>query len=57
MVDYVKAEKAAEKRFNAEDKAWSGPKYIGLGLITLLICISVIYMMSATTGCSLQIVP
>jgi hypothetical protein len=56
-MDYVKAEQAAAKRFNAEDKAWTGPKFIGLGVLTLFICISVIYLMSTTTGCSLQIVP
>lgn len=57
MVDYVKSEQAAAKRFNAEDKAWKGPKFIGLGVVTLAICLTTIYLMSAMTGCSLQIVP
>jgi len=51
------ADEIAEKRFDEEDKRWTGPKFIGLGAVTLVICISVIYFMSATTGCSLQIVP
>ena len=51
------AEQVAEKRFAEEDKRWTGPKYIGLGVVTLAICISLIYLMSTTTGCSLQIVP
>ena len=51
------SEEAAEKRFAAQDKQWTGPKYIGLGVVTLAICISLIYLMSTTTGCSLQIVP
>lgn len=51
------AEDIYEKRFNEEDKQWSGPKLIGLGIITLAIALSLIYFMSTTTGCSLQIVP
>jgi hypothetical protein len=47
----------AEKRFDEEDKRWPGPKLIGLGAVTLVIAISLIYFMSTTTGCSLQIVP
>jgi hypothetical protein len=50
------AEEVAEKRFAAEDKVWTGPRFIGLGVVTLAICLSVIYLMSTTTGCSLQIV-
>ena len=46
-----------QKRFNEEDKQWSGPKLIVLGVVTLVICISLIFYMSTTTGCSLQIVP
>ena len=53
----VDAEQAAEKRFAEEDKNWTGPKFIGLGIVTLAICLSLIYFMSTTTGCSLQIVP
>ena len=51
------SEEAAEKHFAEQDKRWTGPKYIGLGIVTLAICISLIYLMSTTTGCSLQIVP
>lgn len=51
------AEEIAEKRFDEEDKQWAGPKLIGLGVVTLAIAISLIYFMSRTTGCSLQIVP
>jgi hypothetical protein len=51
------AEEIAQKQFDADDKAWNGPKLIVLGLVTLTICITTIYLMSATTGCSLQIVP
>ena len=51
------AQEVAQKRFDEEDKVWTGPKYIRLGLVTLLIAISTIYYMSTTAGCSLQIVP
>jgi hypothetical protein len=51
------AEQIAEKRFNAEDKIWVGPKFFMLGFVTLAICITTIYLMSTTSGCSLQIVP
>jgi hypothetical protein len=51
------AEESAQKQFDADDKRWTGPKFIGLGAITLAIALSVIYFMSTTTGCSLQIVP
>jgi hypothetical protein len=51
------AEETAAKRFAEEDKAWSGPRFIVLGAVTLAIAISMIFWMSTTTGCSLQIVP
>jgi hypothetical protein len=51
------AEEIAQKQFDADDKSWGGPKLIALGAVTLTIAISLIYFMSATTGCSLQIVP
>jgi hypothetical protein len=51
------AQDIAEKRFDEQDKRWSGPRFIGLGVVTLAIAISLIYFMSTTTGCSLQIVP
>ncbi len=51
------AEEIAAKRFAEQDKAWSGPRFIGLGAVTLFIAISMIFYMSTTAGCSLQIVP
>ena len=51
------AESIAEKRFAREDKVWTGPRYITLGVVTLAICITAIYLMSTVSGCSLQIVP
>jgi hypothetical protein len=51
------AEKIAQKRFDEEDQRWNGPKFIGLGVVTLAIALSLIYFMSTTAGCSLQIVP
>jgi hypothetical protein len=51
------AEEIAAKRFAEEDKEWSGPRFILLGFVTLAIALSIIFMMSRTTGCSLQIVP
>jgi hypothetical protein len=51
------AEAAAQKQFDADDKAWSGPRFIRLAVITLFIAISTIYAMSTTTGCSLTVVP
>jgi hypothetical protein len=53
----IAAEQRAQKEFDAADKRWTGPRFIGLGIVTLAICISTIYMMSTVTGCSLQIVP
>jgi hypothetical protein len=51
------AEEIAQKRFDQEDKRWNAPRFIGLGAFTLFLCITTIYLMSATAGCSLQIVP
>jgi hypothetical protein len=51
------AQEVAEKRFAEQDKHWGGPRFIGLGAITLAICLLAIYLMSTTEGCSLQIVP
>jgi len=51
------ADDVYQKRFDEEDKKWNGPKLISLGVVTLAIAISLIYFMSTTTGCSLQIVP
>jgi hypothetical protein len=51
------AEEIAQKNFDEADKQWDGPRFIRLAVVTLLICISAIYFMSRTAGCSLQIVP
>ena len=51
------AEEIAQKSFDEADKRWDGPRFIGLAAVTLLICISAIYLMARTAGCSLQIVP
>lgn len=56
-MDYQQAEQVAGKRFSAEDKAWNGPRFVTLAVITLGICVSAIYFMSTMSGCSLQIVP
>jgi hypothetical protein len=51
------AEALAPKRFDEEDKVWKAPRFMVLGAVTLAICLSTIYLMSTTTGCSLQWVP
>lgn len=51
------AEETAQQHFDDEDKRWNAPRFFVLGFVTLLVCISTIYLMSTTTGCSLQIVP
>ena len=50
-------EEIAQKQFDADDKNWGGPKLVALGAVTLAICLTMIYLMSTTTGCSLQVVP
>jgi hypothetical protein len=50
-------EEIAQKKFDEDDERWNAPKFLGLGFVTLLIAISIIYLMSITQGCSLQIVP
>jgi hypothetical protein len=56
-MDYEQAEQTAAKRFSAEDKSWTGPRFVTLAAVTLVICITTIYMMSTMSGCSLQVVP
>ncbi len=51
------AQEIAQKNFDAQDKVWTGPRFIMLAVVVLAIALSTIYGMSATTGCSLQIVP
>jgi hypothetical protein len=50
-------EEIAQQEFDDADKRWTAQKFFALGAVTLLIAISLIYFMSTTTGCSLQIVP
>ena len=51
------AQEIAQKSFDEQDRRWTGPKFIGVGFVTLVICLTTIYLMSTTSGCSLQIVP
>jgi hypothetical protein len=51
------AQEIAQKRFDAQDRKWTGPRFFVLALVVLTIALSAIYWMSTTTGCSLQIVP
>jgi hypothetical protein len=57
MSPVVAREEEAQKRFAAQDKHWKAPRFFVLGFITLAVCLTTIYLMSTTTGCSLQIVP
>ena len=57
MSPYIATEEKAQKRFAAEDKAWRAPRFFALGAMTLAIALTTIYLMSTTSGCSLQIVP
>lgn len=57
MSSYIATEDQAKKRFAVEDKAWRAPRFFALGAVTLAIALTTIYLMSTTTGCSLQIVP
>ncbi|MGD0529996.1 MAG: hypothetical protein ABSE49_32980 [Polyangiaceae bacterium] len=57
MSSYITSEDEAQKKFAADDKVWRAPKFFTLAFVTLLICLSAIYLMSTTGGCSLQIVP
>ncbi|HEY1696015.1 MAG TPA: hypothetical protein VGG39_27800 [Polyangiaceae bacterium] len=53
----VSREEQTQKAFDAQDKQWGAPRFFALGFMTLAICLTTIYLMSAVTGCSLQIVP
>ena len=57
MSAVVAREEKAQKEFAAQDKQWTAPRFFLLGIVTLGICLTAIYFMSAATGCSLQIVP
>jgi hypothetical protein len=54
---YIAAEEKAQKRFAQEEKVWRAPRFLALGAVTLAIALTAIYLMSTTSGCSLQIVP
>ena len=54
---YIAAEEKAQKRFAQEEKVWGAPRFLALGAITLGIALTVIYLMSTMSGCSLQVVP
>ena len=45
------------RNFAKQDKEWTGPKFFGLGLVTLLIAITVIVFFASRTGCTMAIVP
>ena len=47
----------SERNFAAQDKEWTGPKFIGLGIVTLIIAVGIIVFAAARTGCSLVVVP
>jgi hypothetical protein len=51
------AEEIAQKQFDDDDRYWTAPRFFVLGAATLAIAITLIFLMSRTTGCSLQIVP
>jgi hypothetical protein len=55
--DYQQIERTNAKRFDAEDKVWTGPRFVSLGVVTLVICVGMIYFMAHMTGCSVQVVP
>ncbi len=43
-----------DPEFVKQDQAWTAPKFFGLGFVTLVVAISIIYAFSARSGCSLQ---
>lgn len=51
------AEEIAQKKFDEDDRHWTAPRLFVLGVVTLAIALTLIFLMSRTTGCSLQIVP
>jgi hypothetical protein len=54
---YIAAEDKAQKRFAEEDRTWRAPRFFVTAAVTLTLCLTTIYLMSTTAGCSLQIVP
>jgi len=46
-----------EKDFEEQDKRWLGPRFFVTGILTMLVCVGLIYYMSTSTGCQLMIVP
>ena len=45
------------RNFAKQDKEWTGPKFFGLGFVTLLIALTVIIYFATRTGCTVAIVP
>lgn len=45
------------REFAKQDKEWTGPKFFGLGFVTLLIALSIIIFFASRTGCTMAIVP
>jgi hypothetical protein len=46
-----------EREIAEQDKRWSGPRFVRLAIVTLIIAVSIIVLMARSTGCSLQWVP
>lgn len=46
-----------DREFAEQDKRWNGPKFFGIGLLTLIVAIFIIVFASTHTGCSLVWVP
>lgn len=51
------ADELAEKDFNQQDKEWTGPRFVGVGLVTLICAVALIVFAATRTGCSLVVVP
>lgn len=48
----------SEREFAAQDKQWNAPKFFGLGLVTILIVVGLIFWASARAiGCTIAITP
>ena len=46
-----------DREFAEQDKRWGGPKFFGLGILTLIVAVFIIVYASTQTGCSLVWVP
>jgi len=47
----------AEREFARQDKEWNGPKFFGLGIVTLIVSVFIIVYAASRTGCTMAIVP